>query len=95
MAEEDPQQGFQQAVPEENRNICASRCGPSTCCSSSFIISPGWRESDNMQIGNSNPLPVPVGNPAGGRAVLVESGPVVAFDLLGSNEYGSDGDYDD
>ncbi|XP_034091183.1 BRF1 RNA polymerase III transcription initiation factor subunit a [Gymnodraco acuticeps] len=71
------------------------------------------------QIGNSNPLPVPVGNPAGGRAVLVESGPVVyddaaaaaaaaeeeeedeeeacvsAFDLLGSNEYGSDGDYDD
>ncbi|XP_042356484.1 LOW QUALITY PROTEIN: transcription factor IIIB 90 kDa subunit-like [Plectropomus leopardus] len=64
------------------------------------------------QIANSNPLPLPVGAPAG--SVVVESGPVVyddaaadeeddeeeeacvsALELLGGNDYGSDGDYDD
>lgn len=44
-----PQQGLQQAVAE-SRNISPSHCGPSTCFSSSFIISPSWKESDNMQL---------------------------------------------
>nr|XP_046267859.1 transcription factor IIIB 90 kDa subunit-like [Scatophagus argus] len=66
------------------------------------------------QIANSNPLPVPVGAPASGSGVVVESGPVVyddaaadeedeeeeeacmsALHLLGGNDYGCDGDYDD
>uniref|UniRef100_A0A3Q4IFX7 Transcription factor IIIB 90 kDa subunit n=1 Tax=Neolamprologus brichardi TaxID=32507 RepID=A0A3Q4IFX7_NEOBR len=65
-----------------------------------------------VQIGSSNPLPLPVEAPASG--VVVESGPVVyddvpgdeeedeedetcvsALEMLGSNDYGCDGDYDD
>ncbi|XP_034433351.1 BRF1 RNA polymerase III transcription initiation factor subunit a isoform X2 [Hippoglossus hippoglossus] len=63
------------------------------------------------QVGSSNPLPVPVGDPAVG--VLVESGPVVydeaadeeeeeeedpcmsAMEMMGSNDYGCDGEYDE
>ncbi|XP_010792323.1 transcription factor IIIB 90 kDa subunit-like [Notothenia coriiceps] len=96
--------------------LCCCLC----CRLQPFITGQPNKKIALEQISNSNPVPVPVGNPAaGGRAVLVESGPVVyddaaaaaaaaeeeeedeeeacvsAFDLLGSNEYGSDGDYDD
>ncbi|XP_045918594.1 transcription factor IIIB 90 kDa subunit-like [Micropterus dolomieu] len=81
-----------------------------------FISGQPHKKLAAEQIANSNPLPVPVGDPA--SVVVVESGPVhyddtaaaaaaeeedeeeeetcvSAMEMLGGNDYGCDGDYDD
>lgn len=42
------QQELLQVLAEEKRNISPSHCGPSTCLCSSFIISPGSKEGNNV-----------------------------------------------